>query len=129
MKKNITINIFGQLYAFDEDAYELLKNYEDSLRSAFSSQPGGHEIADDIEARIAELLNELKSSGVEAITIEHVQDIIKRIGTPEDITGNDDETKEEGEATHAETKEQSEDESKSGNNEPNFASSFRNKRL
>ena len=59
MKKNITINIFGQLYNFDEDAYELLKNYEDSLRSAFSSQPGGYEIADDIEARIAELLNEL----------------------------------------------------------------------
>jgi len=129
MKKNITINIFGQLYAFDEDAYELLKNYEDSLRSAFSSQPGGHEIADDIEARIAELLNELKSNGVEAITIEHVQDIIKRIGTPEDITGNDDETKEEGEANHTDSNEQTQNESKSANNEPNFASSFRNKRL
>ena len=51
MKKNITINIFGQLYAFDEDAYELLKNYEDSLRSAFSSQPGGHEIADEIRIK------------------------------------------------------------------------------
>lgn len=101
MKKNITINIFGQLYAFDEDAYELLKNYEDSLRSAFSSQPGGHEIADDIEARIAELLNELKANGVEAITIEHVQDIIKRIGTPEDITGNDDELQENLDATDA----------------------------
>ena len=58
MKKNITINIFGQLYAFDEDAYELLKNYEDSLRSAFSSQPGGYEIADDIDGAEAP-----KSSG------------------------------------------------------------------
>ena len=32
MKKNITINLFGQLYAIDEDAYELLKKYEDTLR-------------------------------------------------------------------------------------------------
>ena len=29
MKKNITINLFGQLYAIDEDAYELLKKYEE----------------------------------------------------------------------------------------------------
>ena len=29
MKKNITINLFGQLYAIDEDAYELLKKADD----------------------------------------------------------------------------------------------------
>ena len=107
MKKNITINIFGQLYAFDEDAYELLKNYEDSLRSAFSSQPGGYEIADDIEARIAELLNELKNKGTEAITIEHVQDIIKRIGTPEDIKGSDEEVRDNADKTNASEQNQS----------------------
>ena len=129
MKKNITINIFGQLYAFDEDAYELLKNYEDSLRSAFSSQPGGHEIADDIEARIAELLNELKANGVEAITIEHVQDIIKRIGTPEDITGNDDETTDNGDATATEQNGQNQSDNKSDINDAKPAFSLKNKRL
>ena len=32
MKRNITINLFGQLYAIDEDAYELLKKYLDNIR-------------------------------------------------------------------------------------------------
>ena len=27
MKRNITINMFGSLYAIDEDAYELLNQY------------------------------------------------------------------------------------------------------
>ena len=85
MKKNITINLLGRLYAIDEDAYELLKRYTDSLRSYFSRREGGEEIADDIEARIAELFDELKASGVQAITIEHVQDIIHRVGSPEEM--------------------------------------------
>lgn len=87
MKKNITINLLGRLYAIDEDAYELLKRYTDSLHSYFSHREGGEEIADDIEARIAELFDELKASGVQAITIEHVEDIIHRVGSPDEIGG------------------------------------------
>ena len=64
MKKNITINLFGQLYNIDEDAYELLNNYEESLRHHFSKQEDGAEIFNDIEARIAELLSEQKAKGV-----------------------------------------------------------------
>lgn len=85
MKKNITINLLGRLYAIDEDAYELLKQYTDSLHSYFSRREGGEEIADDIEARIAELFENLKAQGVLAITIEHVQDIIHRVGRPEEM--------------------------------------------
>lgn len=89
MKRNITINLYGQLYAIDEDAYELLRNYEDTLRMYFRRQRGGDEIVNDIEARIAELFGELKAEGVQAITIEHVQDIIRRMGNPEDIAEPD----------------------------------------
>ena len=85
MKKNITINLFGSLYAIDEDAYELLKQYEDSLRAYFSTQEGGDEIADDLERRVAELFEELKANGTEAISIENVQEIISRIGKPEQL--------------------------------------------
>ena len=85
MKKNITINLLGRLYAIDEDAYELLKRYTDSLRSYFARREGGEELADDIEARIAELFDELKQGGLQAITIEHVEDIIHRVGRPEDM--------------------------------------------
>ena len=87
MKKNITINLYGSLYAIDEDAYELLKRYEDNLRAYFSRQADGQEIADDIERRVADLFEELKAQGVEAITIEHVQDIITRLGKPEEMAG------------------------------------------
>ena len=89
MKKNITINLCGRLFQIDEDAYELLQQYIESLRSSFGKQEGGEEIADDIEARIAELFDELRQKGIEAITIDHVKDIITRIGKPEELTGED----------------------------------------
>lgn len=98
MKKNITINLCGRLFQIDEDAYELLQNYIESLRASFGKQEGGEEIADDIEARIAELFDELKANGTEAITIDHVKDIITRIGRPEELTGEDDETQNGGAA-------------------------------
>lgn len=85
MKKNITINLFGTLYAIDEDAYELLQNYLDEMKNYFKRQEGGDEIVDDIEHRVAELLWELKNSGVEAIYIDQVKDIIKKIGNPQDL--------------------------------------------
>ena len=92
MKKNITINLCGRLFQIDEDAYEMLQHYTDSLRSYFGKQEGGEEIADDIEARIAELLDELKQQGNEAVTIDHVRDIISRIGKPEQLAGDNDGT-------------------------------------
>lgn len=85
MKKNITINMLGRLYAIDEDAYGLLQQYIDTLRSYFAHKPDGKEIADDIEARIAELFDDLKAQGVEAINIQHVQNIITRIGDPKEM--------------------------------------------
>ncbi len=101
MKKNITINLFGALYAIDEDAYELLKQYQDNMRRYFSRKEGGEEIADDIEHRVAELLAELKASGVAAITIEHVEEIIGRIGNPEQM--DDEQEEEKTETVHEKT--------------------------
>ena len=87
MKKNITINLCGRLFAIDEDAYEMLSTYEQSLRNYFRSREGGEEIAEDIEARIAELFDELKTQNVEAINIDHVREVIHRIGRPEEMEG------------------------------------------
>ena len=85
MKKNITVNIFGTLYPIDEDAYELLQKYNDNMRRYYSQREGGDEIADDVEMRVAELLTELRQSGVQAITIEHITEIINRIGDPQQM--------------------------------------------
>lgn len=88
MKKNITINLTGQLFAIDEDAYDLLLNYTETLRRYYRRQAEGEEVVDDIEVRIAELFGELQSQGYNAITIEHVQNIIQRIGKLEDLTSS-----------------------------------------
>lgn len=99
MKKNITINLCGRLFQIDEDAYELLQHYTESLRNSFGKQEGGDEIVADIEARIAELFDELKANGIVAITIEHVKDIITRIGKPEELADDEgEETQQQGQA-------------------------------
>lgn len=90
MKKNITINLFGTLYHIDEDAYELLDKYQKNMHRFFARQEGGEEIADDIEHRVAELFAELKASGVDAVTIEHVQNIMQQIGSPEQMSDEED---------------------------------------
>ena len=46
MKKNISINIFGTIYAIDEDAYQLLENYLQSMKQFFRSREGWHLYSD-----------------------------------------------------------------------------------
>lgn len=90
MKKNININLFGTLYAIDEDAYRLLENYLDNMKSYFAKREGGDEIADDIEHRVAEHLWSLKEQGHNAIDIETVKQIISSIGNPAEVDGAED---------------------------------------
>ena len=102
MKKNITINLFGTLYNIDEDAYQLLDNYLQSMKRYFGTRDGGEEIADDIEHRVAELLWEKKEQGIDAISIEIIKEIIGKIGNAEEIAGeqqaeNDERKTENGE--------------------------------
>lgn len=89
MKKNITINLFGTLYNIDDDAYQLLERYLDSMKRYFSRQDGGEEIADDIEHRVAELLWQKKNDeGMEAVNIDTVKEIIGKIGNASEIDEN-----------------------------------------
>ena len=89
MKKNITINLFGTLYNIDEDAYQLLDNYLQSMKRYFGTKDGGEEIADDIEHRVAELLWEKKEQGIEAINLDIIKEIIGKIGNAEEIAGDE----------------------------------------
>lgn len=105
MKKNITINLCGTLYAIDEDAYQLLEQYLGEMKNYFSRQEGGDEIADDIEHRVAELFWELKSQGVDAINIEQVKEIIQKIGNAQQMSDEQAEqtehTEEKGQTSRA----------------------------
>lgn len=90
MKKNITINLYDSLYAIDEDAYNLLEKYLNEIKRYFMSRDGGDEIVDDIEHRIAELLSEMKTEGKNIFTITDIENIIRRIGNPEEMDEEDD---------------------------------------
>lgn len=85
MKKTYNINIGGYVYTIDDDAYDLLNNYIDTLQNAFSSNPDGKEIVGDIETRISELFQEKILSGKMVITLSDTEEVINRIGNPEDI--------------------------------------------
>ncbi len=85
MKKVININFQGQVIAIEETAYELLKQYIDSLKNYFAREEGGDEIVNDIENRIAELFGNRLKHGITCITDEDVESIVASIGKPEDF--------------------------------------------
>ena len=85
MKKTLTINLGGIVYHIDDDAYRLLDNYLSNLKHYFRKQEGAEEIVDDIEMRIAELFAEKVTEGKQVITVSDVEEIIARVGKPEDF--------------------------------------------
>ena len=68
MKKNISINISGIIFHIEEDGYETLRKYLDSIKRYFASFEDSSEILIDIESRIAEIflakLNEGKMHSI-----------------------------------------------------------------
>ena len=85
MKKTFTINISGSVFHIEEDAFEKLQDYLQLLKRFFETQKGGQEILQDIESRIAELLQEKINEGQEAVTNEWVDEVMQRMGKPEDF--------------------------------------------
>ncbi|MBN2683607.1 MAG: PspC domain-containing protein [Bacteroidales bacterium] len=83
MKKTFTINISGQIFHIDEDAYERLGKYLNSINSRFSNREEGAEIISDVEARIAELFRERTSDSNQVITMKDVGSVIEIMGEPE----------------------------------------------
>ena len=92
MKKTLTINLGGIVYHIDDDAYRLLDNYLSNLKHYFRKQEGAEEIVDDIEMRIAELFAEKATEGKQVITVSDVEEIIARVGKPEDFGIADEDT-------------------------------------
>lgn len=83
MKKTTDINIAGQLFRIDEEAWEILKRYLEHVSARFTTEQGGDETVADIEARIAEIFG----GGNEPPTLvskQMVNDMINIMGAPED---------------------------------------------
>lgn len=89
MKKTLNINVAGYPFVIDEDAYEILNDYLDTIDKAFSKQEDGKLITEDIENRVAELLIEKTEGRSIIITKSDVRNIISRIGQPDEIIETD----------------------------------------
>jgi phage shock protein PspC (stress-responsive transcriptional regulator) len=85
MKKVININFQGRVIPIEETAFELLKQYIESLRRYFANEEGRDEIINDIESRIAELFSERIKKGSICITDDDVNAVIANMGRPEDF--------------------------------------------
>lgn len=89
MKKVININFQGRVIPIEESAYDMLKQYVESLRRFFAEEEGRDEIINDIEGRIAELFGESLKKGNTCITDDEVNHIIESMGRPEDFEGEE----------------------------------------
>ncbi|MEO7530582.1 MAG: PspC domain-containing protein [Sediminibacterium sp.] len=89
MKKVININFQGRVIPIEESAYDMLKQYVESLRRFFADEEGRDEIINDIEGRIAELFGESLKKGSTCITDDEVNHIIASMGRPEDFEGEE----------------------------------------
>ena len=107
MKKNISINISGIIFHIEEDGYEKLKNYLDSISGYFSSFDDSGEIVADIESRIAEIFLSKLNEGKQVITIKDVDSLVATMGSIRDF-----QTVEEETVTSPETETRSDDEKK-----------------
>ena len=85
MNKTVTINLSGIVFHIDENAYDTLKKYLESIRSKFTVADGRDEIVADIEARIAEMFQQHISDNKQAILPDDVNTVINTLGKPEDI--------------------------------------------
>jgi phage shock protein PspC (stress-responsive transcriptional regulator) len=85
MKQVININFQGRIVPIEVTAYEILKQYIESLTRHFDAEEGKEEIINDIENRIGELFQERIKAGATCIVDDDVNAIIKSIGRPEDF--------------------------------------------
>ncbi len=85
MKKNISINISGIIFHIEEDGYESLRKYLDSINRYFGSFEDSSEILSDIESRIAEIFLSRLNEGKQVITLEDVNGLIATMGNVNDF--------------------------------------------
>lgn len=85
MKKTVSINIGSIIFHIEEDGYDKLKNYLDSVNKYFSSFEDSQEIISDIESRVAEIFLAKLADGRQTVNIEDVEDLISTMGTTQDF--------------------------------------------
>jgi len=87
MKVTVDINLGGDVFHVDEDAYQGLRHYLTSLEWAFAEEDGAGEIIADIEGRMGELFKLRLGKYKQVITLGDLEEVMGVLGSPEAISG------------------------------------------
>jgi len=93
MKKVLTVNIGRKSFVIDEDAFTRLKNYLDNFRATIADPQDADEVMEDVEIRVAEILQEQLKNEMQSVNTSMVNVVIKQLGEPEATTNSDSEEK------------------------------------
>ena len=85
MKKTFTISLGHSVFNVEEDAYDILKMYLDSIKNYFQKMENDSEIISDFELRIAENFSSKLSSGKQYINLSDVKEVIQIMGSLDDF--------------------------------------------
>ena len=85
MKKTFTISLGHSVFNVEEDAYDVLKIYLDSIKNYFQKMENDSEIISDFELRIAENFSSKLSSGKQYINLSDVKEVIQIMGSLDDF--------------------------------------------
>lgn len=88
MNKILNINLGGYALTIDDDAYEYLSAYLDSIRKRFSESEGRDEIVGDIEGRLGEIITGSMGSRT-IVMLPDVESAVALMGKPEDFGGEE----------------------------------------
>ena len=83
-------SLSGIGFTLEKEAYNKLNDYLKSLKEAYKNSADCDEILADIEARIAELILSAQNDAQNVVCLPLIENIIAQLGTPEDISGNED---------------------------------------
>ncbi|SNZ00478.1 PspC domain-containing protein [Flagellimonas pacifica] len=103
MNKTVNINLANTLFHIDDEAYNKLRRYLESIKRSFSGTAGSDEIIADIEARVAELFLEKMENERQVITQKEVDQVINIMGQPEDYMVDEDIFEDEPRKAHTRT--------------------------
>ena len=91
MNKTVTIVLNGVLFHIEEEAYNKLKEYLDSIKQYYASHNGdSEEILKDIESSIAEKFSAKLKTAKQVVSMADVEALIKVMGTVEDFAALED---------------------------------------
>lgn len=99
MKKTFSVNLGNRVYNIDEDAYLMLSAYLERIEGHFSDLKEREDIINDIELRISELFLERLGVNKQVVTLVDVNEVIRIMGDPHEISGSEEEPRSTWERT------------------------------